>query len=216
MNSLGHRWLTACAVASALAMAGGALSGCASAQANQAEAASAAAATKPPLEGQRNMRETLAWQGRLAVQYEQNGKPQSLSASFSWQQDASQTRIQLSSPTGQIVADIIVTPTSASFTQAGQVTRSFANIDQLTQELLGWPLPVAGLREWLQGFGVDAKGQRFSAVPGQDQTWQTSDGWRIRYASWHDASQPKRIDLERHIDTQAIDVSLRIVLEPQS
>lgn len=210
MSYVLHRWQAACAAASALAIASASLGGCAGAQPMPPETTHAAPDT------QRSMRETLAWQGRLAVQYEQNGKPQSLTANFSWLQETSQTRIQLSSPTGQILADIIVTPEFASYTQAGQVTRSFANIDQLTKELLGWPLPVAGLREWLQGFGVDAKGQRFIAIAGQDQTWQTHDGWRIRYASWHDTSQPKRIDLERHIDAQAIDVSLRIVLEPQS
>ncbi|MBI3230381.1 MAG: outer membrane lipoprotein LolB [Burkholderiales bacterium] len=160
----------------------------------------------------RSPRSQLVLEGRLSVRYEQEGKNQQLTGQFLWQQDAAQTRILLSSPTGQALAEILVTANQASLTQAGQATRSAGNVDQLTSEILGWPLPVAGLRDWLQGFALNAKGARFIASPEQDSV-ATLDGWHIRYASWHDNTHPKRIDLERHIDAQGADVSLRMLID---
>lgn len=152
-------------------------------------------------------------EGRLSVRYIQEGKDQQLTGLFAWQQESDLTRIMLSSPTGQALAEITVTPTMASLTQAGQSPRNAASIDQLSSQLLGWPLPVAGLRDWLQGFALDEQGRRFMASSERESV-TTSDGWYIRYASWHDANHPKRIDLERHIDAEGGDVTIRIILNP--
>ncbi len=165
---------------------------------------------------QRSPQALFLAEGRISVRYAQVGKEgqdQQLSGLFSWQQDADSTRILLSSPTSQALAEIRVTANLASLTQIGQSPRSAPNVDQLTQEMLGWPLPVAGMRDWLQGFALDETGTRVIASTTRDSI-TTSDGWRLRYASWHDASHPKRIDLERHIDAQGGDVYIRIVLDP--
>lgn len=174
-------------------------------------------AIQPQLVANRIFQQDVTLQGRLAVQYEEQGKRQSLNANFSWQQSAQQTRIVLAAPTGQALAEMLVTPEQASITtieKDGPSSKVFANVTQMTKELLGWPLPVAGLRDWLQGFGTDAQGQRFIAPAMQDSSYTTNEGWHLRYASWHDAQRPKRIDLDHHIEGQAIDVSLRLVLEP--
>lgn len=181
-----------------------------------AEPAPPEPAPKPaaPQAVSRNYRPNLQLQGRLLVRYQQDGKEQNSNASFNWQQQGDTTRIQLFAPLGQTQAEIVVTPGQASLLQAGQAVRSAADVDQLTAQILGWPLPVAGLREWLQGFGHDENGARFIATDAEQQ-FKTSDGWRIRYASWHPGQGPKRIDLEHHINQQGADVYLRIVLDPE-
>lgn len=156
--------------------------------------------------------------GRLSVRYQQNGKDESLHGSFVWAQTSEHTLVTLRSPLGQTIATINVTPAASTLVQAGQAPRIAADVDALVAETIGWPLPIAGLRNWLQGFALDTKGQRVAATPQDADVVTTRDGWRVRYASWQndEASSaqnfPKRIDLSR-TTAQAGDVSIRIVID---
>lgn len=155
--------------------------------------------------------------GRLSVQYNRGGGDESLHGSFTWSQTPQRTVVTLLSPLGQILAIIDVQPGSATLTQAGQPPRVAADADALAQAALGWPLPVAGLRHWLQGFVADARG-RLNAVPTEPgKATSTPDGWHIVYASWqeNDSSgfaRPRRIDLARQT-AEAGPVKLRIVVD---
>lgn len=170
-------------------------------------------APNPQAEAQRSYHRAIDIGGRLSVRYQQNGRDEALHGGFTWSQRPESTEIALLSPLGQTMAQIRVTPAMSSLTEAGQGTRVATDVDALAAETLGWPLPVSGLREWLQGFS--AKGQRIPAGDGAMQAL-TDDGWRIRYDSWEagdDGSlHPKRIDLSR-TTRQAGEVSLRIVLD---
>ena len=175
-------------------------------------------------------RDTLELSGRLSVNYQKDGKSEALSGKFTWQQSAARTDVSLASPLGQTIATIAVTPGRATLTQGGQPPRVASDIDALSAQALGWPLPVSGLRDWLQGYAVGADGARFVASPGQDSV-TTRDGWRLHFVSWQDeatrvpdreqslvparAPQPKRIDAERSAGPQADAVAIRIVIDTQ-
>ena len=166
-------------------------------------------------------REQVELTGRLNVVYQKDDKPESATVNFNWQQTAQRTDVTLYSPVGSTLATIAVTPREAVLTQSGKAPRSAPDVDTLSAQLLGWSLPVSGLRDWLQGHAVGADGKRFVASPANDSV-TTKDGWRLRYVSWQDASettagalpQPRRIDAERNASAQADAVSLRIVLDP--
>jgi len=174
--------------------------------------------TAPPAAAQqaRPYHDAIELGGRLSVRYQQNGREEAVHGSFTWAQTPERTNVVLLSPLGQTIAAIDVTPVTATLSQANQPPRTADDVDALAQQALGWPLPVAGLRNWLQGFVTGADGRR-QAVPAADDSSLASDGWRIRYASWQDAgsgaaAHPKRIDLER--DTaSAGTVALRIVID---
>ncbi|HEY8099741.1 MAG TPA: lipoprotein insertase outer membrane protein LolB [Burkholderiaceae bacterium] len=164
--------------------------------------------------------DTIDIDGRLSVQYQQNGSNEALHGNFSWSQTPKRTVIALSSPLGQTLAVIEVTPDMSILTQSGRPRRMAADPDTLTELALGWPLPIAGMRYWLQGVAIDTNGQRFVAS-GQSEASaavSTQDGWQIRYVSWQDGesssafSHPKRIDLVRKTQ-QAGDVSIRLVID---
>jgi outer membrane lipoprotein LolB len=165
-------------------------------------------------------RDTIDLDGRLSVQYQQNGSNEALHGNFSWSQTPQRTVVTLSSPLGQTLAVIEVTPDMSILKQNGQAPRMAADPDSLTELALGWPLPVAGMRYWLQGIATDANGHRFVASGQSDasETVHTQDGWQIRYVSWQDdekspaSSHPKRIDLTRKTQ-QAGDVSIRLVID---
>lgn len=166
-------------------------------------------------------RDQIELAGRLNVVYQKNDKPESATVNFTWQQTAQRTDVTLFSPVGSTLATIAVTPQEAVLTQSGKPPRSAPDVDTLSSRLLGWSLPVSGLRDWLQGHALAQDGQRFIASPQNDNV-TTRDGWRLRYVSWQDGSdttpgavpQPRRIDAERNASAQADAVSLRIVLDP--
>ncbi|SNS20601.1 outer membrane lipoprotein LolB [Noviherbaspirillum humi] len=160
--------------------------------------------------------DTLKVNGRLSVRYQANGKDESLSGGFLWSQAPRQTQVTLLSPLGQTVALIEASPDGATFQQSGQPPRSAGDVDSLVAQTLGWPLPVSGLRDWLQGFATDQQGRRFIATPARQEV-TTADGWRLLYASWSDASdgqppRPRRIDAQR-ATVEAGEVALRIVID---
>lgn len=161
--------------------------------------------------------DSIELSGRLSVNYQREGKPESLSGKFAWQQSAARIDVSLASPLGQTIAAISVTPQQATLTQAGKAPRTAADIDTLSAQTLGWSLPVSGLRDWLQGYAVAADGARFAASPLRDSV-TTRDGWRLRFVSWQDgegaAPRPKRIDAERSAGPQADAVALRIFIDP--
>jgi outer membrane lipoprotein LolB len=162
----------------------------------------------PPLPAYREVAELA---GRLSLTYRKDGNPESMTVNFDWRQQPDRVDIDLSSQLGQTMARISVTPAQATLTEANKPPRSAASIDALTAQALGWQLPVAGLKEWLQGYATDAQGQRFAAAPGKD-TVITNDGWKLRFVSWRPDGSPKRIDAERLAAAQVDELAIRIVV----
>jgi outer membrane lipoprotein LolB len=165
----------------------------------------------------RSFQDAIDLAGRLSVHYQSAYKDEALHGSFTWAQQPAQTTVTLMSPLGQTLAVIDLTPDGATLTQAGQPPRMAADVDTLTAETLGWPLPISGLRYWLQGFAIDDRGQQFVATP-ESSDVITRDGWHLHYTSWQDNApstapqRPRRIDLERSTQ-QAGNVAIRIVID---
>lgn len=180
-------------------------------------ASGCATTTAPSAAPVADYREQIELTGRLTVNYLKDGQQESISGSFSWEQRPALVDVTLTSPLGQTVATIQLTPHEAVLTQAGQAPRVAANIDELTLETLGWPLPVSGLREWLQGHAIDAQGKPFRASP-LNNSVTTRDGWRLRFPAWHDgaagAPMPRRIDAERAYVGDIENLAIRIVIDP--
>ena len=161
-------------------------------------------------------RETIELGGRLSVNYLKEGQPDSLTGNFTWSQQPGRIDVTLSSSFSQLAA-ISVTPQQATLTQAGREPLVAQDIDTLTAQALGWQLPVAGLRAWLQGYAVGADGKRFAASPANNTVY-TRDGWRLRFASWQDETAahplPKRIDAAR--TTASGELEIRIIIVPSN
>jgi outer membrane lipoprotein LolB len=196
--------LASCALLTLLA-SGALLTGCATSAATRSSVSVAP------------YRSSVALQGSIGINYSRDGKRESLSGTFQWQQSADATDVQLVSPTGQTVAVLHVGAGQASLQQSGQPLRTAADLDSLTTQTLGWALPVAGLRDWLQGYAMDAAGQPFTASPAHNSV-VTRDGWKLEYMSWQDEKaavpQPKLIYLTRLGAGEVEDLAIRIAIRP--
>ena len=172
----------------------------------------------PPQQDAAAYRTTFDTAGRLSVNYRKDGNPESFTVKFTWAQTPGRIDVSLSSQMATI-ATIGITPESATLVQADKVPRVAKDIDTLTAQSLGWSLPVSGLRDWLQGYATCADGKRFAATPVNNSVL-TADGWRLRFVSWQDEAAPhpapKRIDAERNASASADELTIRIVVDPQS
>ena len=105
-------------------------------------------APPPPREG--------LWQGRISLTVHQE-PPQSLSAEFELEGDATQGELTLFSPLGQVGLSLRWSPAGAQWQQNGQ-TRHFANFADMTQTAIGTEIPLAALFEWLAGRDLPVAG----------------------------------------------------------
>jgi len=97
--------------------------------------------------------DTGVWtSGRLALRVDAApGRPaQSLSAAFELRGDDREGELRLLSPLGTQVAAARWAP-GLALLQSSEGERRFANLDALSQEALGEPLPLAALPDWLAG-----------------------------------------------------------------
>ncbi len=171
-------------------------------------------APAPGADSTRRFHDDISVGGRLSVRYQQNGKPESVQGKFLWQQSATRTDIELASPLGQTLARITLLPGSAILEQSGKPTAEATDAGALTKAVLGWPLPVEGLRYWLQGYLRTLSGDLL-AVPVGDSNEQEGDGWRVRYVGWQQIDGrpcPKRIDFSR-LEADAGEIALRLVID---
>ena len=157
----------------------------------------------------------ISLSGRLSVSYQQQGKAQSLQGKFTWDQTVNTTSIALFTPLGQTIAQIMIEPDRAMLQQTGEALRIANDVNALISDALGWPLPVHGLKEWLQGFYTNSLGQQ-QVILRDAQSGFIDNGWEVQYVLWQeDASGyriPKRIDL-KHLSKRHGVINLKIVLD---
>ena len=160
----------------------------------------AACATRPPPS------QGMPWtSGRLSLQVAANGPlaARSVSAGFDLRGDAERGELRLTSPLGSLVAAARWWPGSAVLqTPQGEV--DFPDLDSLSNEALGEPLPLQALPDWLAGrpwLGASSQPLEAALGPGFEQL-----GWRVLLA---------RLDVG-HVDAERLAppvVKLRVRLE---
>ena len=122
--------------------------------------------------------------GRLAVKVDgtDGAAPRSVSATFELQGSPQAGRLNLSTPLGSVLAQARWQPGSVALVTPQRETQ-FANLDELTREVLGESLPVAALFDWLRGRPWPGAPSTATAAPvGFEQL-----GWSVDLARFDDA-----------------------------
>lgn len=97
-----------------------------------------------------------AWSGRLSLAV-RTEPAQNFSAGFELRGNARLGELMLNTPLGTTLAQASWTPRGAQLHSAQQV-RSFASMEELTEQLTGAALPLNALFDWLQGLPAEVPG----------------------------------------------------------
>lgn len=142
--------------------------------------------------------------GRVSVKY----GSEAASGRIAWQHDAASDDLLLSSPLGQGVAHIVRRNDVASLTTSDQKQYQANDVEALTEQVLGWRLPLAGLPDWVRGraaAGTPAQGQLDDS---QRLTQLRQSGWLVEFLDYGNGNGlPSRLRLSRQ------EVELRIVID---
>lgn len=154
--------------------------GCASLPATKIEPSTAAQKLRTQHLQQLASIEQFSMQGRIGVQT--NGK--GFSGSLQWQHTNTEDNIDLYSPLGSQVASIKKTPDQVTLTDSSGKRFSAADAETLTQETLGWKLPLTGLSDWSIGRPTQSTIQSSSWNEQGLLTNLDQDGWKIEYDNY--------------------------------
>jgi len=140
-------------------------------------------------------------------------KRDSVSGRFNLEIRGQQQVLELSSPLGTTVARIEIDPGGARATGAQMREMQGPDADALTEQLLGWPLPVSGLTDWIEGRPAPQRMARVERDGGRIALIE-QDGWNIGLPEYFDSpARPRRLVLERAALGNAPSVTLRLVLD---
>ena len=147
--------------------------------------------------------------GRLGVVTQKQG----FSGGIDWQHTISKDTIEVFSPLGGKVADIIKTPTDATITTQDSHSIKAGDAETLTEMTLGFRLPLTGLSDWALGRPANSK---IDAQTWDEQgrlTTLKQDGWDIgfeNYAENNGTFLPNKIVLKSE------KVNLKLLVEKWS
>lgn len=123
--------------------------------------------------------ETFQLQGRIGVRYGTEG----FSGNFRWKHDARSDEILLLSPLGQAVARIERDASGVNLdTPDGHYAAQ--DVDELTQRILGWSLPLEGMQYWVTGRQSPDGAASVTRDASLNITRLQQQQWEIEYPSY--------------------------------
>jgi outer membrane lipoprotein LolB len=116
--------------------------------------------------------------GRVSVK----GGKESFSGGVQWRHNGRGDEILLLSPLGQTLAQIQHTPDGVYLTTSEHKRYYAADAESLTEQALGWRLPLMGLQYWVQGLNSPATGSSIDLDMDGSVVAIRQDGWEIDYS----------------------------------
>lgn len=167
------------------------------------------AATLPRPDGARlsgDQLDAFSLEGRFSLRQDERNH----SGRLSWKHSGAGDELLLASPFGQGIAEIVVNADTATLTTNDGKTYSAADVPTLTEQILGYRLPLALLTDWVRGRNADAEVVERDAH-GRALRLRHED-WRIEYGYDGDDPQapPGRLFAERAGALGTFELRLRI------
>lgn len=134
---------------------------------------------------------------------------------FTLQVDARSLTLDLVSPLGSTIARFETDAQEARLlvpANGGVRVEHGPDARALSEQVLGWSLPVAGMADWLEGHPSPARPYQ-PLDPIAEATRFEQDGWAVTVEPPTDARPGRRLQMDRSGQGGAPDVALRVVLD---
>ena len=143
--------------------------------------------------------------GRVAVRYGSDGAS-GASGGIAWRHSSAADELLITSALGQGVARITRRDGKVNLVTADQKEYDAPDAESLTERVLGWRLPLAGLPDWVQGRPDPARPAQF-ARDAQSRLFELiQDDWRVEYQEYEGA-RPSKLRISR------ADLEIRLVVD---
>lgn len=146
--------------------------------------------------------------GRISIQDEN----QRFSGSFRWQHLAIGDEILLFTPLGQAVAEITKDNDGVRLITSKLEAFYATDVENLTEEILGWRLPLNGLQYWIQGTHSPVTASEKDLDNKDRVVAIRQDDWKIHYSSYTSV-QLNQIPLPRILDLIYENLRIRLVVD---
>lgn len=133
--------------------------------------------------------------GRVAVKH--NGTRHS--AGLRWEHQPQSDELLLLNPLGQTAARVYRDARSATL-EDGDKRYQADDVESLMQQVLGWHLPLNGLRHWVLALPMAGSEAQIERDPGGRMAVLHQNGWEVRYLRYagdEANSLPTRLELRR-------------------
>jgi outer membrane lipoprotein LolB len=127
--------------------------------------------------------------GRIGARYGNDG----FTGNVDWRHARSGDDMLISSPLGQGVARIVREGEAVQLTTANGREYRAPDAETLTEQALGFRLPIEGLANWVRGLPGDPNARVTRAADGKIQSLEERD-WRIQYLEYEE-DRPKLMQL---------------------
>ncbi len=124
--------------------------------------------------------------GRVSVKY----GAEAASGRIIWQHDAAGDDLLFSTPLGQGVARIVRRDDLVSLTTSGQKVYQASDVETLTEQVLGWRLPLAGLLDWVRGRAAAGAPAQTRLDGSQRLAELRQSGWLVEFLDYKSANGP--------------------------
>jgi outer membrane lipoprotein LolB len=156
-----------------------------------------------PLPVQRDALQDFSIEARFSLRHEEKN----YAGRLSWRHSGSKDELLLASPFGQGMAEIASDAKGVRLTTGDGKSYEAADAETLTQQALGFPLPLNKLVDWVRGRWFGGESDTVDVFGRPLRVHQ--DGWRIDYEYDSDAPQalPGRLFVARE---EGLELRLRI------
>ena len=147
--------------------------------------------------------------GRISVRHSDDG----FSGNLRWRHALGADEFIVQTPFGQGVARVTQNSQGATLEMAdGQVLHA-ADAQTLTQQALGFRLPLSGMPRWVQALASDESAERRYAQDGTLEQLR-EQGWQIEYQSYQTLPQAQgAVTVPNKLSLQNADLKLRLIID---
>lgn len=149
--------------------------------------------------------EAFQLSGRIGVKYDEQG----FSGNLRWLHAAQRDEILILSPLGQGVAQIEQNAAGVVLTTSDQQRYQAQDAETLTENVLGWRLPLTGMRDWVLGRAAPGKAE-IQLDQFKRPVRLIQDGWQIDYQAFREADGlmlPQKLTMRRQ------DLEMKLIVD---